>query len=271
MAAASVVLGLTPTILSSLGPSIAEIALLSSQRPFLSLLLAMGAPVTYSSRFLQFENPIDLLGRPERSSILKGRRGPLRFAVALALLQYVFAALAILNLIAASVELGRKTVLSWRCSVSWLPLMWAVTPIACYAPAVLSFHLYRGKVALNPSPDKGDDSAVRRAVRREFTISANNKDMVRVAEVSTHVHPGAWSIVLQSASSLFVMLQIVFGTAVFSSLLYIGVEDATMLLLRYATSAFVCRLIMYLEVEGMVLAARDREGHRSSGEQLRLV
>ncbi|RII04517.1 hypothetical protein CUC08_Gglean011904 [Alternaria sp. MG1] len=256
MAAASVLLGLTPTILAKLGPTIAEIALLSSRRPLLSLLLSMGAPVTCSSRFLQFENPVDLLRRPERTGILK----PLRFAIAISFFQYVFAMLAIINLIATSVELGRKTVLSWRCSISWLPLMWAITPIACYAPAVLSFQIYRRKV---PScPHTIEDSALRRAVRCEFTISANNRNTMHIAEVSKQVHPGAWSIFLQSTSSLFVILQIVFGTAVFSSLLYIGVEDATVLLLRYATSAFLCRLIMYLELEGMILVAPDQEGNR---------
>lgn len=32
-----------------------------------------------------------------------------------------------------------------------------------------------------------------------------------------------------------------------------------MLLLRYAASALSCRLIMYLELERMVLAAQDKE------------
>ena len=254
MGAASVLLGLTPTILASLGPAIAEIALLSSRRPLLSLLLSMGAPVTYSSRFLQFDNPVDLLRRPEQPSILRMARKPLRFAIAISFFQYVFAILAIINLIATSVELGRKSVVSWRCSVSWLPLMWAITPIACYAPAVLSFELYRRKV---PKP-RCPDLTLRRAVRCEFTISANNTDTMPIAEMSEEVHPGAWSIILQSTSSLFVILQIVFGTAVFSSLLYVGVEDATVLLLKYVTSAFLCRLIMYLELEGMILVAQDR-------------
>ena len=252
MAAASVLLGLTPTILASLGPTIAEIALLSSRRPLLTLLLSMGAPVTYSSRFLQFDNPIDLLRRPERPGIIRMARKPLRFAIALSFFQYVFAILGILNLITASVELGRKTVVSWRCSVSWLPLMWAMTPIACYAPAVLSFEIYRRKVTSLRYSDKTEESIVHRALRSEFTISANNMDTILVAEVSKQVHPGAWSIILQSTSSLFVILQIVFGTAVFSSLLYIGVEDATILLLRYTTSAFLSRLIMYLEMEGLI-------------------
>lgn len=269
MAAASVLLGLTPTILASLGPTISEIALLSSRRPFLSLLLSMGAPVTYESRFLRFDNPVDLLRRPERSGILKMSRRSLRFAVGISVAQYLFAGLAIGNLVATSVELGRNTVVSWRCSISWLPLTWALTPIACYAPAVVSFALYRRKVKAKKQqkPQRGDWRKVqaeerltlRRAVRYEFTISANNTDLMPVAESSEEVHPGAWSVVLQSVSSLFVMLQIVFGTAMFSSLLYIGVEDATKLLLRYATSAFLCRLILYLEVEGMILVARDQE------------
>ena len=143
--------------------------------------------------------------------------------------------------------------------------MWAITPIACYAPAVLSFELYRRKAPSSWCQDKVEGSALRRAVRREFTISANKTDTMPIAEVSQEVHPGAWSIILQSTSTLFVILQIIFGTAVFSSLLYIGVEDATVLLLRYATSAFLCRLIMYLELEGMIegmlLVARDQEGN----------
>jgi hypothetical protein len=262
MAAASVLLGLTPTLLANFGPAIAEIALLSSRRPLLSLLLSMGAPVTYSSRFLQFDNPVDLLRRPERRSILKMSHKSSRFAITMSFFQYVFAMLAIINLIATSVELGRKTVLSWRCSVSWLPLMWAITPIACYAPAVLSFELYRRKVKSSWRAGEVEDFALRRAVRCEFTISANNTDTMPIAKASKEVHPGAWSIILQSTSSLFVILQVVFGTAVFSSLLYIGVEDATILLLRYATSAFLCRVIMYLELEGMILVAQDQEGKR---------
>ncbi|KAF2820616.1 hypothetical protein CC86DRAFT_411912 [Ophiobolus disseminans] len=259
MASASVLLGLTPTILASLGPTIAEISLLFSRRPLLSLLLSMGAPVTYFTRFLQFDNPFDLLHRPGRPSFLRMARKLFRFGIALSFFQYIFAILAIINLVATSVELGHKTVVSWRCSVSWIPLMWAITPIACYAPAILSFELYRRKAEALWFPDKTKESRLSCAVRCEFVISANNTDTMFTAEMTGQVHPGAWSVVLQSTSSLFVILQIVFGTAVFSSLLYLGVEDATLLLLRYATSAFLCRLVMYLELEGMILVAQDQE------------
>jgi hypothetical protein len=105
---------------------------------------------------------------------------------------------------------------------------------------------------------RSQSSLLRRAVKSEFTISVN-ADTIPIAKASAIVDPGAWSVILQSIASLFGILQIIFGTLVFSSLLYIGVEDATILLLKYATSAFCCRLIMYLEVEGMIRVVRENE------------
>ncbi|KAF1966708.1 hypothetical protein BU23DRAFT_485887 [Bimuria novae-zelandiae CBS 107.79] len=259
MAAASVLLGLTPTILTSFGPAIAEIALLSSRRPLLSWLLSMGAPAAFPSRFLAFENPVELLRRPERPGTLSVPHKPVRFAFILSVLQYVLAVVAIVNLIATSLELGLKTVVSWRCSVSWLPLMWAFTPIACHAPAVLSFNVYRRRVKAQWCADKKELRLIH-ALKGEFTISANNMDIMNIAEASEDVSPGVWSMLLQGVATLFGILQVVFGTVVFSSLLYIGVEDATKLFLRYATSAFCCRLILYMELEGMIAVARVEKG-----------
>ena len=44
----------------------------------------------------------------------------------------------------------------------------------------------------------------------------------------------------------------------FSSLLYIGISDARILLIRYAGLALFGRLIMYLEIEGMVMVAQEK-------------
>ena len=45
--AASVIVGLIPTLLALSGLSVAEISLLSAHRPFLSFLISLGAPVVY--------------------------------------------------------------------------------------------------------------------------------------------------------------------------------------------------------------------------------
>lgn len=58
--AASVIMGLTPTLLASLGPSVAEASLLSTHRPLLSLLsflISLGAPVVYPMRVFDFTDP----------------------------------------------------------------------------------------------------------------------------------------------------------------------------------------------------------------------
>jgi hypothetical protein len=58
---------------------------------------------------------------------------------------------------------------------------------------------------------------------------------------------------------LFNVFQIVFGTAVFSSLLYIGIKDAAVLFFRHAASAFFCRIITYFEVGGMASVAQEEK------------
>ncbi len=58
---AAVILGIMPTLLSSIGPSIAETSLLSAHRPFLSLLISMGAPAIWPTRIFKYKDPIQAL------------------------------------------------------------------------------------------------------------------------------------------------------------------------------------------------------------------
>ena len=66
MASAQVILGLAPTIISSLSSSVAEISMLSSNRPILSLMLTLGSPSVHTLRFLEFDNPIAILKKPTK-------------------------------------------------------------------------------------------------------------------------------------------------------------------------------------------------------------
>jgi hypothetical protein len=96
-----------------------------------------------------------------------------------------------------------------------------------------------------------------RTLKCETTLSSN-LDSVPTAKAASIAETGAWSVFWQAVVSLFGILQIIFGTAVFSWLLYIGIWDATIFLMRYAGSALVCRLIMYLEIEGTVMVAQGK-------------
>lgn len=66
MASSALVLGLSPIILSTLGPTVSEIGLVSLNRPFLSLLLTLGTVGVYPSRILSYEDdsPPDIARKP---------------------------------------------------------------------------------------------------------------------------------------------------------------------------------------------------------------
>jgi hypothetical protein len=67
--AAQVMLGLTPTVLAVVAPSIGEISMLSSVRPGLSLLLSPGSPALFSLRPLEQDNPLSIL--KDRSDVAR--------------------------------------------------------------------------------------------------------------------------------------------------------------------------------------------------------
>jgi hypothetical protein len=62
MAGAQVLLGLTPTILATLGRSTEETSTLSvtGKRPFLALFLAAGSPATAQMRAFDFKDPLTI-------------------------------------------------------------------------------------------------------------------------------------------------------------------------------------------------------------------
>jgi hypothetical protein len=57
MNTASVIMELTPTILASLQPTVADISVLSLHRPILVFLLSLGSPELYLSHLIIYEHP----------------------------------------------------------------------------------------------------------------------------------------------------------------------------------------------------------------------
>lgn len=55
MLAATVILGLMPTIISYIGPTVEEISLVPLHRPFFTLLIASGAPAVHPIRSFSFK------------------------------------------------------------------------------------------------------------------------------------------------------------------------------------------------------------------------
>ncbi|EUC27603.1 hypothetical protein COCCADRAFT_30949 [Bipolaris zeicola 26-R-13] len=125
---ATVVLGLMPTLLSTIAPSIAEMALLSAHRPALSFLIALGAPSIWPTKLIEYNDPT----------------------------RYVLVAGAVFNIVWTSLELGRNSILSWGCTTTFGPLLWTSLAGVVHLVAAFSFAYARSSAhSRQESANKG--------------------------------------------------------------------------------------------------------------------
>ena len=143
MQSATIILGLMPTILSYVGPTVGEIALISSRRPVLAVLAMLGAPAVFATRPFDFNSPGESLKRDAGSFVLH-KQTPFRAAV-MTTAQYLLLSLAVTNCLINSVQLGTSTILSWKCLWPYLQLGWNFMPLAPHLCAALS--LWHSKVS----------------------------------------------------------------------------------------------------------------------------
>lgn len=267
---AAVILGLTPTILSTLGPSINDIALLSAHRPLLSFLLSFGSPAVWPTRIFEYTCPTSVLESPA-SPFRITRLGP-RSASALSAVQYVLAVAAIANVVTTAVDMSRKTVLSWGCTTNFTPLLWPTLVGVVHIISVSSYFAERQLqkppsnegLAINIRTTKGTiaNKSNRKSYRwlvdvwkSETTICANRPKMQLEPKSSTVPN---LAVLLHIAAGCCSFVHLTFGTVIFSSLLFVSTWDVlNQILWRYIVSTVVCRLILLVELAGLRVTKGD--------------
>lgn len=241
MASSALVLGLSPIILSTLGPTVSEIGLISLNRPFLSLLLTLGTVGVYPSRILSYEDdsPLDIAREPSLFPKWALRRlctG--RWATSLVVcVQYVIVSIAVFNVCYTSWQLGVATVLNFICQSSYMPIVWTALPFFVHLPAALAL---RANI-----PSK----SLRSALAWEFKLSAFHKPV----DAST-LTPNPNLLLWRGFATVFSLVHMTVGIVIFSSLLFTMTVDAALILLRYVASALVCRLIIMFDIYGFRLS-----------------
>lgn len=240
MASASVALALTPPLLAGLGQSLAEISLLSSQRPILSGLLALGAPVMYPTRVFEYTHPPDAL------RYLPGNRGlprlPPSLSVAVSILEYILAASTVANNIELAIRIGVRSVLAWGCNSWATPLLWVLFPVVLHVIATLGYRYTIPKI-----PRSGVSRGHLWRILAMEVIPSCNCNSFPLPKTA----PTAKSIFLQILASALAFGHFVFGILVLSSLIFIGFHDTLWILFRFVGSALVCRGILMFELAGI--------------------
>ena len=257
-------LSIQPTLLATLGPRIAEVSLLSTHRPFLSFLLSIGAPSVWPTRIFTYDDPATCVGRGV-NRIDVGPQ-PLWRARLLSVAQYVLVIASIANLFQVSIELGSQTVLSWACTLDYGLLAWALVPLAIHliAAASYNFEIRSAEKHIRKEVQNGDTprSPLVRSMTflhkraelswlaKEFTICANQpkglESLLKEKKMSSK------AVFLNCVASLMAFFHLLFGTMLFSSLVFIAVWDImNSILWRYLLSTAVCRLVLLVELAGM--------------------
>ena len=257
----SILLGLAPTTLSLLGPSVGEMALISIHRPVLALLLSLGAPAVFPGRFLLWDDPLRAK-EPLTGSFLITPFSRMS-AIFISLIQYIFAAGAGVNILHAAYRIGVKAVVSWSCANSFWPLVWVVSSLVIHFVASLSLRTAIHRKKRHSKNGDYDEKPVRprllSVLYNEVTPSSNSR--WQVSDLFD-VRLGPLAVTLQYIGAFLAMIHLLFGTMVFSGLLLIGVKEAFYLILRFIGSATVCRLLLQFEVGGMIKVGNRRRVYR---------
>lgn len=245
-------------------------ALLSIYRPLLSLLLSLGAPAVFPGRFLTWEDPLKA-NEPRTGAFVMGRLGK-KTVVAVSVLEYVVVLLALANIIHATYWTGIRSIVSWDCRSSYWPLLWVMLSVAIHFTAVLSLRTAIQRknppvMELPPTgtePDSRNGSLERTRSCGGRLVKILRDEITPCANSAWHVFDvfgmrlGLLPVALQYTGAFIAVCHLVFGTLLFSSLLFIEVGNAMVLILRLMASAVACRMVLQFEVGGMIKADERR-------------
>lgn len=139
MQSATIILGIMPTILSYIGPTVGEMALISSRRPILAVFLTLGASAVFATRPFDFNSPGESLKKNVGNFVIHKQIPFMAFIMTAA--QYLLLSLAVTNGLLNSWQLGTSTILSWKCLWTYLQLGWNFMPLVPHICAALSLQL----------------------------------------------------------------------------------------------------------------------------------
>jgi hypothetical protein len=265
MQSASVVLGLMPTLIAVLAPSIAEIAVLSTWSPPLALLIALGTPAVRISPAAAVSGVINetssLVMQHLQTWLARGRRRRLVLRVFLG----AAAVATVANAVETSVRVDLRTASGWRCNQLFMPLVWSELSIVAFGMGMIAIRLRRPDSSFSlvkpaPPPTLPSAAGRPRASRAPRPPVPNAPTKSPLWQRITQQEESSSSEVLWTLAVVAAYVQIFFGTLVMASLIFISLQDAMFVALRYAAGCVVCRLVVAVELATMRVELARRVG-----------
>lgn len=278
IASAAIFLSLVPTIMSMLGPSLVQLALLSTRRPFLSFLLSVGSSEFYLDGLFRIESTQELLSIAHGERLFPRVKG--RVAILISVGEYVLAGAAVANVVHNSWRLGHRTIVSFVCNTWYFPFIWTMMLPGIFLLVAIPFQFsaiakdirrrthhqpsttvsVASHLAPPPAPKQGVPRTDSFKVAKNFAALEGFPSLRHPSIPSEGLpHFEKWLTILLNAASFVAAIHVLVGICFFSSILFISVTDAIEVTLRYLASAAICRLVVTLEFTGMKAKVDNRQ------------
>ncbi|UNI15379.1 hypothetical protein JDV02_001916 [Purpureocillium takamizusanense] len=233
MASAQVLLGLTPSLLAVLGPTPWHTGVIAAvgKRRLAALLIAAGSPALSPSlssgghlkdSFLRpRHNQIHVpawLGRDIRAG--RGAREKLASAAGWAVF-YCLAVASIGNMAEVAYRIGSRAIFTFVQGDGWLMFLWAFLGLSIHAIGAITVFL---RVRHIPVP------------KSEVAASGQKKLRIKILPPTTATKLITWF------TAVYTVIHVFFGTLLFSSILFVSVQDSVFIVLRLLASVLFCRL-----------------------------
>ncbi|KAI1409701.1 hypothetical protein F5Y13DRAFT_203105 [Hypoxylon sp. FL1857] len=258
LATAGVVLGLLPTMLSITSSMTNEVGLVALRRPVLGLLLAAGAPSANALRTFQQPEPAQLLLEPSPFRTLYPSHLSPSMQIVVSAVQYLAGLGAVANLAEVSYEVCLRTNVSWATETAYLPALWAFLTVIIHFLGTIAVHL-RIKFINHRVSDSAWGECVKLCphwLKQEVVpIISQRIDRAETRRATW------WFLITSWGASIATFWQIIFGTCIFSGILFISTQDAYLVFARYWISTLCCRLIVMFEFNGMKVSLAMNEGN----------
>jgi hypothetical protein len=275
MATASVLLGLTPVILATLGSSTTELSLLSSHRPVLAFLLVLGSPAVNPIRSYDYPDPkVELRQKKWRWDFPK--RSQMGNIVCV-MVELLFAISSIANLADLCRMIAFNTIAVVSCDFSDVVVaIWIGLAVITHLSGLVTFSTRFEMVDHGTTEPRSTYTRIRGWLRSEFSpCVTHTKHELKWGDQNKYF------IVCSFFTSVYTMAHLTGGILILSSLSFVGMSTisllcsdadcvgtryATMIVARFMVSTIICRIIVAYELAGITAAEETREKGPTEGQ-----
>ncbi|KAI1811689.1 hypothetical protein GGS20DRAFT_561793 [Poronia punctata] len=260
LAVGSLILGLIPTILQTIGSSTIETALVGIRRPLLGIMIAAGSPTVSMMKTKDFAEGIATYVNGDSSrdigiDFLRTSRRRGLWAAIIAILQYLAVAGALGNVGHLAWQLGVNAVAVFaRDTIFAVPLWTAGAGIIHFA-GILAIRLRTRLVHVEDSYGAKWARPLDTSVPIQLLPSIFHPTMrLVIRDISKEKIYHALFYALTWMINIGIIAQVSFGTLVLSGLLFFSITDTLIIVARYTLSAIVCRAVVRFELAGMLVS-----------------